>query len=120
MTKIGPLDAPNNTKGLQVSLVLDGHQRLATLYGVLRLPESYPRDESISADKLGWWLGYDLATQQTRQMRRPEDFENPAILPLRSILRTADFVRFARSIDSSSTIDEAAKVIYIHSCPRQQ
>ena len=42
MAKIGPLDAPVATPKLPVSLVLDGHQRLATLYGVLRLPESYP------------------------------------------------------------------------------
>ena len=120
MSKIGPLDAPRNAAKLPVSLVLDGHQRLATLYGVLRLPESYPRDEGISADKLGWWLGYDLAAQQTRQMRRPEDFENPAILPLRSVLRTADFVRFARSIDSSPIIAETDKVTYIDRADRVQ
>jgi hypothetical protein len=113
MSKIGPLDAPEPATKFPVSLVLDGHQRLATLYGVLRLPESYPRDENIGADKLGWWLGYDLVTQEPRQMRRPEDFENPTILPLRSVLKTADFVRFARSIDSSSAIDDAKKIIYI-------
>ena len=113
MSKIGPLQAPSVVPQSPVSLVLDGHQRLATLYGVLRLPEGYPRDESIGADKLGWWLGYDLATQQPRQMRRPEDFENPKILPLRSVLKTADFVRFARSIDASKTISESDKVKYI-------
>ena len=113
MDRIGPLPAPNASGKFPVSLVLDGHQRLATLYGVLRLPEDYPRDESIGADKLGWWLGYDLATQEPRQMRRPEDFENPTILPLRSVLKTADFVRFARSIDSSKTIAETEKTTYI-------
>jgi hypothetical protein len=113
MDKIGPLDAPKASPKVAVSLVLDGHQRLATLYGVLRLPEGYARDENIGADKLVWWLGYDLEKEEPRQMRRPEDFENPAILPLRSVLKTADFVRCARLIDSSSTMDTAQKVIYI-------
>src|ERR1017187_5988234 len=113
MARIGPLPAPDASAKFPVSLVLDGHQRLATLYGVLRLPESYPRDENVGADKLGWWLGYDLATQEPRQMRRPEDFENPTILPLRSVLKTADFVRFARSIDSSKAIAETEKTTYI-------
>jgi hypothetical protein len=120
MGMIGPLPAPDAGAKFPVSLVLDGHQRLATLYGVLRLPEGYPRDESIGADKLGWWLGYDLETQQPRQMRRPEDFENPAILPLRSVRKTADFVRFARLIDSSSTIDDARKTDYLDRADRVQ
>ena len=113
MDRIGPLAAPGASGKSPVSLVLDGHQRLATLYGVLRLPEDYPKDESIGADKLGWWLGYDLKTQEPRQMRRPEDFENPTILPLRSVLKTADFVRFARLIDSSKAIAETEKTTYI-------
>jgi hypothetical protein len=113
MDLIGPVPAPNANGKSPVSLVLDGHQRLATLYGVLRLPEDYPKDESVGADKLGWWIGYDLATQEPRQMRRPADFDNPTILPLRSVLKTADFVRFARSIDSSKTITETEKITLI-------
>src|SRR5437868_13991459 len=49
MDKIGPLRAPPPSKNEQFSLVLDGHQRLATLYGVLRLPEDHPKDELASA-----------------------------------------------------------------------
>jgi hypothetical protein len=113
MKTIGPLPAPQSAAKFPVSLVLDGHQRLATLYGVLRLPESYPKDEEAGADKLSWWLGYDLEAQEPRQMRRPADFENPTILPLRSVLKTTDFVRFARSIDSSPHISDADKAIYL-------
>ena len=113
MANIGPLLAPAIKKKSQISLVLDGHQRLATLYGVLRLPETFPKDEATSAEKLAWWLGYNLELEQTCQLRRPEDFRNPAILPLRAILKTADFVRFARSIDASKEYNSATKVKYL-------
>ncbi len=113
MPNIGPLDVPKAGDKVPVSLVLDGHQRLATLYGVLRLPESYPKDESAGADKLGWWLGYDLKAQEPRHMRQPKDFDDPTILPLRSVLKTADFVRFARSIDRSDGLTDEEKIRYI-------
>jgi uncharacterized protein with ParB-like and HNH nuclease domain len=47
------------------SYVVDGHQRLATLLGVLRLPENYPRQKM---DDWRWWIAYDLKTQP---MARP-------------------------------------------------
>lgn len=120
MTHIGPLPAPKQSKQNPISLVLDGHQRLATLYGVLRLPEDSSRDENAGADKLGWWLGYDLEAEEPRQMRRPGDFDNPAILPLRTVLKTADFVRFARAIDASPTLTSAQKTTYIDRADRVQ
>jgi hypothetical protein len=120
MDHIGPLPAPNPSPKFPVSLVLDGHQRLATLYGVLRLPDTYPKAENLAADKLGWWLGYDLVTKQIRQMRRPEDFENPTILPLRAVLKTADFVRFARSIDASRTLSDDNKIAYLDRADKVQ
>ena len=120
MEHIGPLPAPKSASNFPVSLVLDGHQRLATLYGVLRLPDTFPKDENLAADKLGWWLGHDLETEQIRQMRRPEDFENPTILPLRAVLKTADFVRFARSIDASTTLSDTNKVAYLDRADKVQ
>lgn len=120
MDSIGPLRAPKPAANATVSLVLDGHQRLATLYGVLRLPDTFPKDENLAADKLGWWLGHDLKTEQIRQMRRPEDFENPTILPLRAVLRTADFVRFARSIDASTSLNATDKVTYLDRADKVQ
>ena len=120
MENIGPMDAPKAPDKFPISLVLDGHQRLATLYGVLRLPETHTRDESAGADRLGWWIGYDLATEQPRQMRRPEDFDSATILPLRSVLKTVDFVRFARSIDASKTLSEKDKALYLDRADKVQ
>ena len=53
-------------------------------------------------------------------MRRPEDFENPTILPLRTVLKTADFVRFARSIDASSYLPSDRKVLYLDRADKVQ
>jgi hypothetical protein len=117
---IGPLVPASKPSNAQVSLVLDGHQRLATLYGVLRLPEDHPRPNKATADQLKWWIGYDLDAKEPRQMRRPEDFDNPSILPLRTVLRTADFVRFARSIDSSQGLSESTKAAYLDEADRVQ
>jgi len=77
------------------------------------LPENHPRDENASLEQLSWWIGYDLDAEEPRQMRRPEDFNSTTILPLRSVLRTADFVRFARSIDDSKNLSEAKKTAYL-------
>lgn len=111
---MGPLKIPEAKPGSSVSLVLDGHQRLATLYGVLRLPESFLQDhEHATAEHSVWFIGYDLDTQETRQMRRPDDFNSPSILPLRSVLRTTDFVRFARNIDSDGTLTPDEKATYL-------
>ena len=120
MNQIGPLPARKSPTNLPVSLVLDGHQRLATLYGVLRLPETFPKDENLAADMLGWWLGYDLVAEQIRQMRRPADFESATILPLRAVLKTADFVRFARSIDASTTLSDTEKTTYLDRADKVQ
>jgi hypothetical protein len=113
MDYVGPIQVSKKVPASPISYVLDGHQRLATLYGVLRLPESHPRDQDASAEELAWWLGYDLDLKQVKQLRRPDDFSNPAILPLRAVLRTADFVRFARTIDASTSLSAEQKTAYL-------
>ncbi|MFK4520269.1 hypothetical protein ABIF20_007634 [Bradyrhizobium japonicum] len=119
MGHIGPIQTPETTV-TPVSLVLDGHQRLATLYGVLRLPEDHPRLESAGKDDLNWWVGYDLRSEETVQLRREEDFINPTTLPLRSVLRTADFVRFARGIDSNARLSKQEKSILLDRADKVQ
>jgi hypothetical protein len=114
MAKLGPLEIPQGKSNSPVSLVLDGHQRLATLYGVLRLPDSFLSDEQhMSAESLAWCIGYDLKEEETRQMRRPDDFDSPTILPLRAILKTVDFVRFARNIDANESLTPKEKTLYL-------
>jgi hypothetical protein len=120
MDKIGPIRASKPSLNQPVSLVLDGHQRLATLYGVLRLPESHPKGDAAAPEDLKWWIAYDLESKEPRQIRRPEEFHNPVLLPLRALLRTADFVRFARSIDSATNLSEESKAAYLDEADKVQ
>jgi hypothetical protein len=113
MEHVGPLPTPEPSTHSPVSLVLDGHQRLATLYGVLRLGDNHPHDSNTSLEQLSWWIGYDLEAQEARQMRPPDDFKDPKILPLRSVLRTAEFVRFARGIDAAALFTDEQKATYL-------
>lgn len=110
---IGPIKTPAKVSNAGVSFVLDGHQRLATLYGVLRLADSFSVDSNTRSDLLAWYIGYDLEAQETRQMRMPEDFTDPKIIPLRAVLRTSEFVKFARRIDESSRLSPDQKALYL-------
>lgn len=86
------------------SYVVDGHQRLATLLGVLRLPENYPRQKM---DDWRWWIAYDLKTQQFVHLKDASLSIPLHLLPLRSVLRTVDFARRTREIAGSGEFSEA-------------
>lgn len=113
MDRIGPISAPAPPSINGISLVLDGHQRLATLYGVLRHAEGPDQIKNASQEQLSWWIGYDLETQETRQMRLPEDFTDPRVLPFRAVLRTAEWVKFARLLDAQTNISDEKKALYL-------
>ncbi|WP_186231086.1 DUF262 domain-containing protein [Burkholderia gladioli] len=104
LSSIGPIDLPATGPALR-SYVVDGHQRLATLLGVLRLPESHPR---AKMDDWRWWIAYDLQAEQFVHLK---DIPGPIplyLLPLRSVLRTVDFARRTRDIASSGEFDDSA------------
>jgi hypothetical protein len=95
---VGPIELPPSGPLLK-SYVVDGHQRLATLLGVLRLPEGFPRD---GMDQWRWWIAYDLRTEQFVHLKDRSGGPVPLhLLPLRSVLRTVDFARRTREIASS-------------------
>lgn len=113
MDRVGPISAPRPAAGNGVSLVLDGHQRLATLYGVLRHSEGPDQVKNPSQEQMSWWIGYDLETQEIRQMRLPEDFNDPRVLPFRAVLRTAEWIKFARLLDARIDISDESKALYL-------
>ena len=100
---VGPIKLPTGGPVLK-SYVVDGHQRLATLLGVLSLPDSYPRDRM---DQWRWWIAYDLQTQQFVHLKDRSGGPVPLhLLPLRSVLRTVDFARRTREIANSAAFLE--------------
>ncbi|WP_080401600.1 DUF262 domain-containing protein [Burkholderia ubonensis] len=102
LSSIGPIELPTGGPALK-SYIVDGHQRLATLLGVLRLPETHPR---VKMDDWRWWIAYDLDAEQFVHLK---DFSGSIplhLLPLRSVLRTVDFARRTRDIASSGEFNE--------------
>lgn len=101
LDSVGPLKI--STAGpLVKSYVVDGHQRLATLFGVLMLKEDHPRDV---LEEWRWAIAYDLVEQQFVHMK-PGTQLGIKHLPLRSVLRTSDFARRARQIASDDALSE--------------
>jgi Protein of unknown function DUF262 len=89
---IGPLHIPPRTKN-STAYILDGQQRLSTLYGVLRLGADFPKGPS--QQEWQWWIYYDL---EERRFLHGRGAVAPELLPLRAILRTADFLKEARRL----------------------
>ncbi|ANH03177.1 6-hydroxypseudooxynicotine oxidase [Shinella sp. HZN7] len=101
---IGPIELPVSEPVMK-SYVVDGHQRLATLLGVLRLPDNYPRDRM---DQWRWWIAYDLRAEQFVHLKDRSGSAVPLyLLPLRSVLRTVDFARRTRELASSPDFSES-------------
>ena len=85
------------------SYVVDGHQRLATLFGVLQLQEEYPR---LKQEDWRWWIAYDLEKQELTHVSNRISEIPLHLLPLRSILRTVDFARRTRKIAASGNYSD--------------
>ena len=110
--QVGPLTIPDaGTR--PVTYILDGHQRLSTLYGVLRLPGERPRGPD--QDHWQWWLGYDLKNDEFVHESPGRPFQ-PYFFPLRALLRTTDFLSAARSVqeklpeEAEALIDRAERL----------
>ncbi|MBR0831933.1 DUF262 domain-containing protein [Bradyrhizobium manausense] len=102
LERIGPIELPKHGPQLK-SYVVDGHQRLATLMGVLMLPDNYPRER---VDDWRWWIAYDLVDEQFVHIRERGKNISLRLLPLRSVLRTVDFARRTREISGSSEFSD--------------
>lgn len=106
-TQIGEIEVPTLPPGTQVSYVLDGHQRLSTLFGVLRRPGPAPRPDNPREWK--WWIYRDLREWRYRPLREQAGSDRyrqysgalatAHYLPLRAVSKTLDFLHFSRAMD---------------------
>jgi len=112
LDRMGAITLPPRPDGT-VSYVLDGHQRLSTLYSVLNLPADAPRDPD-DEETWKWWIYRDLtegdsgASSRFTHMRRGDP--PPTYLPLRTLLRTTDFLGFARTLKDDQLVDRAEEI----------
>ncbi|GGV44127.1 hypothetical protein GCM10010182_80790 [Actinomadura cremea] len=98
---IGGIEPPKEpAPGSVVSYVLDGHQRLSALYGTLRRPESLGR----SSEQRDWmWWPYRILGETEDGLNRYRHWKSAMpppshYLPLRSVLRTMEFLSFSRAL----------------------
>ncbi|WP_432926159.1 DUF262 domain-containing protein [Microbispora sp. CA-135349] len=111
MSEIGGIPIPSPPPGLPISYVLDGHQRLATLFGCLRAPAS----AQASADAWMWRIYRVLGLRLLHESRyrhwgaveAPPDW-----LPLRSVLRTKDFLSYQRVLTGIARGEELEELLY--------
>lgn len=109
---VGGIDVGPAEHNQLLSYVLDGHQRLATLFGCLRRPAAAPHP--TEQDDWKWWvyreLGREGQAPRYHHWQDPDRPVPPHYLPLRSILRTMDFLRFARKLEKELPV-RAAELI---------
>jgi len=90
---IGPYKIPKCGDNY-VNLILDGHQRLSTLFGVLTNPSL---NETVNSENFWKWvIYYDL--KEERFIHLPKTQPEPQFIKLNSLLRTLDFLKESRRI----------------------
>ena len=102
LDQLGPLKLQGASRASS-SYVVDGHQRLATLVGVLDLPADYP-SEAMSDWR--WWIGYDLEDQEFLHFKRKSGPEKVSIVPLRRVIKTQEFAKLTRDLAKSLPDDK--------------
>lgn len=102
LEKLGPINLPTEARST-TSYVVDGHQRLATLVGVLSLPADFP---SETMSEWRWWIGYDLENEEFVHFKRRSGESNSAIVPLRRVIQTVDFARLTRDLATNLPDDK--------------
>lgn len=106
LSKIGPFDA---TKPKKNYYVLDGFQRISTLYGVLMNPSSFGKNENEVNDFL---IYYDLRTKEFNFFKSNSSATSIYYIPLYKIVDTFEYLDFIEEI-RNSTIDKVEQNLLI-------
>ena len=114
LSHIGPYKLKDDIS-LPINYILDGHQRLSTLYGVLTSLINNKR--SISDSDYRWTIYYDLFNDNFLHVKGKENVE-AHFFPLNKLLRTTDFLKetrrlFNRFSDGEQLIEKAEKLLQI-------
>lgn len=91
-SRIGPLEVGPPPEG-PVGYLLDGQQRLSTLFGTLRLPEQ----AESTVEQVDWRIYCDLEAQEFRRL--PGGDGEPRLFPMNSLLDTSAFFSACRGIE---------------------
>jgi hypothetical protein len=115
---VSGIDVPPTPDDGPISYLLDGHQRLSTLFGTLgRRPATSVEDDRPW--RIYRRLGEAPSTPGLRFEHATDDaVPTPRLLPLQAVLRTMDFLAYARRIsrdpdtadDADALVDEAEEL----------
>ncbi|CAO5252368.1 DUF262 domain-containing protein [Frankia sp. AgKG'84/4] len=105
LDRVGGIAVPAPPPGVPTAYVLDGHQRLSTLFGTLSGPDAAP---DRRGDGWIWHVFRELAdgpggeTERRRNRYRhwKKDPVPADLLPMHSVMRTLDFLAFARGLQA--------------------
>ncbi len=92
LPKLGPVSVQRREQG-NVSYILDGHQRIATLLGTLKLPEKEDRRQ-LGVD---WRVFFDL--KRLKFLHEPKTGAEAHHFPVSSLLTTTGFLSACRDIE---------------------
>jgi hypothetical protein len=114
LPQVAGLDVPPPPSGQAVAYVLDGHQRLSTLFGCLRRRPAYAGAET--EEEWRWHIYRVLGEARAgadrfQHGRRPGEggLPPPHHMPMHAVLRTMDFLAYCRRLESEVT--DAARLI---------
>lgn len=93
LPKIGPYTIPS-AKKKDVILIIDGHQRLSTLYGVLKHSEEQTGSEYHDV----WSLYFDLEREEFLFPSRHDNKD--LLLPMNKVVSTLDFLNECQKIQN--------------------
>lgn len=112
---VAGIDIPPPPTDRTVSYLLDGHQRLSTLFGTL-----VKRPAPVGPDDWQWHIFRQLGEsgdtrrlrfQHTSQARNGDAPAEGHLLPLQALLRTMDFLAYARAVTRNPKITGEADVL---------
>jgi hypothetical protein len=104
-TRIGSHEIPAETRDVnQYQYLLDGFQRMSTLYAALR----GGRPESVAPDPDGhrWALGYHLAKEEWVFLDEVNEEERPIVLPGYVLLDSVSLLRAQRALMDHPHLDK--------------
>jgi uncharacterized protein DUF262 len=109
---VAGIDVPAAPADETVSYLLDGHQRLSTLFGTLVKRPPAISDEADRKWQIYRRLGEPASARGVR-FQHGDDVQDPEVglLPLQAVLRTMDFLAYARRLARDPALADQAEAL---------
>ncbi len=109
LKKIGGIQVPKipePTPGVPRTYLLDGHQRLSTLFGTLKRPVNEALENKANiVDDVDWRIYYDLKNEEFILQLRQQP--KPTWMPLNLLLDSLALLKFSRQLTNDELIQRA-------------